>query len=143
MGLAQRLISRLKSVASSVTAKLPLKNLNKPLVQNGIIIVLVSINALIFLAIPVLILLPNASDAREVEQITQVQRSQEVQTAPIPKITITEEPAEEPNAKSYEISGSSASRIGVDVADYQGVIDWPAVRANGIEFAIIKVGARG
>ena len=32
---------------------------------------------------------------------------------------------------------------GIDVSKYQGTIDWATVAANGIEFAIIRVGYRG
>lgn len=31
------------------------------------------------------------------------------------------------------------SKIGVDVSSYQGVVDWIAVKASGIEFSILKV----
>lgn len=31
------------------------------------------------------------------------------------------------------------SRIGIDVSSYQGVIDWKKVKADGIEFAILKI----
>ena len=34
-------------------------------------------------------------------------------------------------------------RHGVDVSEYQGEIDWEAVAASGIEFAIIRIGWRG
>ena len=29
---------------------------------------------------------------------------------------------------------------GIDVSKYQGKIDWPAVKADGVEFAIIRCG---
>lgn len=35
-----------------------------------------------------------------------------------------------------------ASR-GIDVSEHQGVIDWNAVRADGVEFAVIRAGYRG
>lgn len=35
------------------------------------------------------------------------------------------------------------SKRGVDVSKYQGVIDWTKVKAAGIDFAMIRVGARG
>ena len=35
------------------------------------------------------------------------------------------------------------SRRGVDVSKYQGAIDWMKVKAAGIDFAMIRVGARG
>jgi len=44
---------------------------------------------------------------------------------------------------SYTKDGVPDSRTGVDVSDHQGVIDWEAVAADGIDFAIIRVGNRG
>ena len=35
------------------------------------------------------------------------------------------------------------TRLGIDVSFYQGVIDWEAVAADGIEFAMIRCGYRG
>lgn len=32
---------------------------------------------------------------------------------------------------------------GIDVSEYQGDIDWEAVKADGIDFAIIRLGFRG
>lgn len=40
------------------------------------------------------------------------------------------------------LSQSSGNR-GIDVSKYQGNIDWGAVAASGINFAIIRVGYRG
>lgn len=34
-------------------------------------------------------------------------------------------------------------RFGIDVSEYQGVIDWAAVAADGVEFAMIRCGWRG
>ena len=36
-----------------------------------------------------------------------------------------------------------ADRLGIDVSSYNHGIDWPAVKAQGIDFAIIRVGGRG
>jgi len=35
------------------------------------------------------------------------------------------------------------TKLGVDVSTYQGEIDWEAVKKQGIEFAIIRIGFRG
>lgn len=43
---------------------------------------------------------------------------------------------------SYEKDGKRA-RTGIDVSTYQGEIDWPAVAADGIDFAILRLGYRG
>ncbi len=42
----------------------------------------------------------------------------------------------------YLVYGSN-SLVGIDVSYHQGVIDWEAVAADGIDFAIIRVGYRG
>lgn len=39
------------------------------------------------------------------------------------------------------LSGESVP--GIDVSSHQGIIDWPAVKEAGVEFAIIRVGYRG
>jgi len=43
---------------------------------------------------------------------------------------------------SYERDGKAA-KTGVDVSTYQNEIDWPAVAADGIDFAILRLGYRG
>lgn len=41
------------------------------------------------------------------------------------------------------LSGSVQSSTGIDVSQHNGEIDWEAVAADGIEFAMIRVGYRG
>ena len=43
----------------------------------------------------------------------------------------------------FRIDGQVKSRLGVDVSENQGDIDWNQVAGDGIEFAIIRVGYRG
>lgn len=43
----------------------------------------------------------------------------------------------------YMENGQKVSRKGIDVSSFQGVIDWQAVAADGVEFAIIRMGIRG
>ena len=43
---------------------------------------------------------------------------------------------------SYEKAGTRA-RLGIDVSSHQEEIDWPAVAADGIDFAMIRLGRRG
>ncbi len=38
---------------------------------------------------------------------------------------------------------NATKRIGIDVSEYQGEIDWNTVKNEGVEFAIIRVGYRG
>ncbi|MEA4934510.1 MAG: glycoside hydrolase family 25 protein [Lawsonibacter sp.] len=42
----------------------------------------------------------------------------------------------------YQENGCRA-KAGIDVSFYQGEIDWPAVAADGVEFAMIRLGYRG
>ena len=44
---------------------------------------------------------------------------------------------------AFMADGQTVSRLGVDVSESQGAIDWQAVADDGIEFAIIRVGYRG
>ncbi len=44
---------------------------------------------------------------------------------------------------TYSIDGVVVSEAGVDVSAYDGVIDWEAVAASGIDFAMVRVGYRG
>ncbi|MEG0375041.1 MAG: glycoside hydrolase family 25 protein [Raoultibacter sp.] len=44
---------------------------------------------------------------------------------------------------TYTENGVLQSKIGIDVSEHQGVIDWNAVAADGIEFAFIRLGNRG
>lgn len=47
------------------------------------------------------------------------------------------------NRNNYLLLQNLKSSPGVDVSAYQGNIDWEAVAASGIEFAIIRLGYRG
>ncbi len=40
-------------------------------------------------------------------------------------------------------NGELSSRMGIDVSKWNGKIDWAKVKADGIDFAIIRVGVRG
>ncbi len=43
----------------------------------------------------------------------------------------------------YNGDARYASRLGVDVSEHQGAIDWERVKAAGYEFAFIRIGYRG
>ena len=47
------------------------------------------------------------------------------------------------NRLSYKPGGEVSSYFGVDVSAHQGDIDWNAARADGVEFAILRIGVRG
>lgn len=44
---------------------------------------------------------------------------------------------------AYYVDGKLASEAGVDVSEHDGEIDWAAVRASGVDFAMIRLGYRG
>ena len=66
-----------------------------------------------------------------------------VHTAPGPGVTVSEEALtrSEPFYQ-YDAPGVTAY-AGVDVSSYQGNVDWPAVKAAGADFAMLRVGFRG
>ncbi len=45
--------------------------------------------------------------------------------------------------KYYTENNEVVSKLGIDVSYYQGNIDWDAVKGDGIDFVIIRVGYRG
>ena len=51
--------------------------------------------------------------------------------------------AEENGMVSYQEDGEVLTRKGIDVSKYQGEIDWEAVKNDGRDYAIIRVGIRG
>ncbi len=44
---------------------------------------------------------------------------------------------------AYRVDGQETSRLGIDVSENQHAIDWDAVAADGVEFAMIRLGYRG
>lgn len=44
---------------------------------------------------------------------------------------------------SYSENGETKSLLGIDVSDHQNSINWAAVKADGVDFAIVRVGYRG
>jgi len=43
----------------------------------------------------------------------------------------------------FDQNGNKRSRFGIDVSSYQQNIDWQAVKADGVEFAMLRIGYRG
>lgn len=44
---------------------------------------------------------------------------------------------------TYEEAGETVTKKGIDVSKYQGKIDWAAVKDDGVDYAIIRLGVRG
>lgn len=50
------------------------------------------------------------------------------------------------NAKGemeYQVNGQVASLKGIDLSRYQGEVDWSLVAADGVDYAMVRVGIRG
>lgn len=47
------------------------------------------------------------------------------------------------NEKDYVVNGSSRALKGIDVSVFQGNIDWYSVKADGVDYAFIRLGYRG
>ena len=45
--------------------------------------------------------------------------------------------------KNYYIDGVKVNKTGIDVSYHQGDIDWEAVKADGVDFAMLRLGYRG
>lgn len=43
----------------------------------------------------------------------------------------------------YRVNGQNLGVLGIDVSDHNGTIDWKSVAADGIDFAVVRVGYRG
>lgn len=43
----------------------------------------------------------------------------------------------------YQVNGKKTGKVGIDVSKHQGDIDWQKVKADGIDFAILRIGYRG
>lgn len=43
----------------------------------------------------------------------------------------------------YRVNGQKTGAVGIDVSKYQGTVDWEKVKADGIDFAILRLGYRG
>lgn len=50
---------------------------------------------------------------------------------------------DENNRYTYYENGEAVSKTGIDVSYHQGIIDWERVAADGIDFAMIRIGYRG
>ncbi|MCR5746445.1 MAG: glycoside hydrolase family 25 protein [Lachnospiraceae bacterium] len=62
----------------------------------------------------------------------------------LPKTQIDEENfSMEKGRLTYNQGGRNVSHFGIDVSKYNGTISWNRVKNDGVEFALIRVGARG
>ncbi len=82
-------------------------------------------------------------EAASGEQEDQSEEADQAQ-AEDPQEQLTEEQGAETDMSEVQTgAGENANvTIGIDVARYQGVIDWQQVAANGVQFAMIRVGYR-
>lgn len=80
---------------------------------------------------------------------------QPTEEPPVEEPAVEAPPVREPAPNPYDLSlfreedgfivydGEPQARRGIDVSAHQGKIDWAAVAASGVEFAMIRVGYRG
>lgn len=62
----------------------------------------------------------------------------------VPRHTLDYDKVETKNGyKHYYENGERLNTTGIDVSYHQGDIDWEAVRADGVDFAMIRLGYRG
>ena len=113
--------------------------------RNRLVGIVVTVALLFGLLAPAIGLITNVSPARAMSrsvlgllsQLTQVANKSLADPEAVLNVLRNS------RALSYEVTGASSTPLGVDVSEYQGRIDWPAVKDSGIEFAFIRVGARG
>lgn len=101
---------------------------------------------------------PVAAGNGEVTEVTEQEALQETETTEAAEDTQEEDTADPQNGNmsseegaSFDVSellsaGSVAesgeTTFGIDVARYQGTIDWSQVAASGVQFAMVRVGYR-
>ena len=49
----------------------------------------------------------------------------------------------ERNEMEYQVNGQTESVKGIDLSRYQGEVDWALVAADGVDYAMIRIGIRG
>ena len=87
----------------------------------------------------------NLSDIAEDVETSEPEESTE-DTEPASTKEIPPEvaiPEESPILNASTVGENAGVTYGIDVSLYQGTIDWATVAANGIDFAIIRIGYRG
>lgn len=95
------------------------------------------------------------SSCRNHNNETMVSSNESVST-PVLEIQEADDLTDPENAEKYEDGLGQGSKVkvqqiknkkgklnGIDVSHWQGKIDWKAVKADGIDFAIIRIGYRG
>ena len=83
-----------------------------------------------------------------VGQITDILRQPATASRPTGTTAVTLRPnpytaADFALENGYVTCLAGDSMLGVDVSEFQGIIDWPTVAANNIGFAMIRIGGRG
>ena len=110
----------------------------------------------------IVVCMPYINRSEDPEALPQYRPPQQMETAPPETILEVTEPEAEPenptvppdrnpydrydfqyNRYNYLLLQNVRSMPGIDVSAFQGEIDWEAVKASGIEFAIVRLGYRG
>jgi lysozyme len=69
-----------------------------------------------------------------------IQGSSAVRCVLVCALAACTDPALDTAEQAAVVCGKGPTVKGIDVSYYQGAIDWPAVRADGVEYAFIRVG---
>ena len=69
----------------------------------------------------------------------------EAELLDIPPITLDLTRIEDQDGKKFYLDedGEIASRLGIDVSEYQPEVDWQQVKDYGVDFVIVRLGYRG
>ncbi len=109
------------------------------------------IAAVIFLAVKIAGLTEEEPEVREKPPAASAQEEEpEVpETEPEPTLPLLELPENPYSQEDFDFRGryltctAGPCKIGIDVSAWQDEIDWPLVKASGIEFAMIRLSWRG
>ena len=119
------------------------KALETKTVQHKKIIVALSIVLVVLLLVAIILPVPVQDDPEQTTApVTTVPETTAEPTLPQPEAGIYG-PTDFQFDGDYLTCLAGKSILGIDVSEHQREIDWPQVKAAGIEFVIIRVGYRG
>lgn len=129
---AQRPVRPARSAGASHSA-LPAEGLRKPIPVARIVVFAALVIALFAVAITV----SNCVNSRNTASTTTSSTPAYVSPYDWNNLTMSNQ------LYTYRANGIVQSKVGIDVSDHQGDIDWASVAADGIQFAYIRAGYRG
>ena len=82
------------------------------------------------------------SDAKQQDTETTINGATEYLEVESSEESFSEENSQQVLLTAGTVAETIGQTSGIDVAKYQGIIDWSAVASEGIEFAMIRIGSR-